>query len=176
MIELDVFISCGAEVSTLRDVAERVLKALERSFFRGLGISIVIRNWDYRLEPPEVVARGEFSARSLRMLSSAKVVIGILGTTVPPVTSEELREAIRMYSSGDADNVLLFVAAGTKRAAHKRLMRRIALETNMTVVYQGFDDERDLQEKLFVALIPYVVKKAILERQTPIAVAVGGTA
>lgn len=176
MIELHVFISCGDEVSPLRDIAVRVLNALERSFLRGLEIPIVVRNWDYRDEPPEVVAKGAFSARSLRMLSQASVVVGILGPSVPKVTSEELLEGIRRYSAGDADNVLLFLNKATKGQAHRRFLRKILRETDMAVVYQEFNDQLDFQEKLFVALIPYLVRKSVLERQTPITAATGGAA
>lgn len=176
VIELHVFISCGDEVSPLRDVAVRVLQGLERSFLRGLEIPIVIRNWDYRDEPPEVVAKGEFSARSLRMLSQASVVVGILGPHVPTVTSQELLEGIRRYSAGDADNVLLFLKAATKGPVHRQFLRKILRETDMAVVYQEFEDDLDFQAKLFVALIPYLVRKSVFERQTPIASATGGAA
>ena len=146
MIELHVFISCGDEVSPLRNIAVRVLKSLELSFLHGLDVPIVIRNWDYRDQPPEVVAQGEFSARSLRMVDQASVVVGILGPHVPPVTSEELAAGIRRYSAGDADNVLLFVNAVTKGEVHRRFLRRILRETGMAVVYQEFEDDLDFQE------------------------------
>lgn len=176
MIELDVFVSCGSEVATLRDIAVRVLRALEFSFWRGLEIPVVIRNWDYREESPEVVARGEFSARSLRMLDSSTAVIGILGATIPLVTSEEIIRAIQRYAAGEADRVWLFVAAATRGEAHEKFLTRIKRKTRMIVVYQEFRDELELQEELFRALIPYVVRKAILERQTAIPIAQGGAA
>jgi hypothetical protein len=176
VVELDVFVSCGSEVEALRDIAGRVLRALEFSFLRGLRIPMTIRNWDYRDEPPEVVARGEFSSRSLRMLDSSQAVIAILGATIPPVTSEEILRAIGRYAVGEADNVWLFVAAATRGEVHSKYLRRIKRKTGMVVVYQEFDSETDLQEKLFVALIPYVVRKAILQRQTMVPIATGGAA
>ncbi len=56
------------------------------------------------------------------MLSQASVVVGILGPSVPPVTSEELLEGIRRYSTGDADNVMLFVEGATKGPVHHRFL------------------------------------------------------
>lgn len=176
VVELDVFVSCGSEVAALRDIAVRVLRALEFSFLRGLQVPVVIRNWDYREESPEVVARGEFSARSLRMLDSSTAVIGILGASVPAVTSEELLRAIERYAVGEADRVWLFVAAATRGEAHKKFLDRIKRKTKMVIVYQEFDDELELQEELFKALIPYVVRKAIVERQTAVPMAQGGVA
>lgn len=176
MVELQVFISCGSEVKPLRLLAGRVLEALERSFLWGLDISVAIRNWNYEDEPPEVVALGRFSARSLRMVDSSSAVVGILGPSVPPVTSEEILRAITRYATGKADNVWLFLASGTKSDDHRRFLRKIKRKTKMIAVYQEFDGDLDLQEKLFVALTPYVIRKAILERQTPVEAAAGGVA
>lgn len=173
VVELDVFVSCASEVSDFRDLAVRVLKAIERSVVYGLQTSVVIRNWDYREEPPEVVRPGAFSARSLRMVDSSSAVVGILGTTVGRVTSQELTRAIERYARGEADNVWLFLVAGSKGAPHNRLLRQIRRKTHMQVVYQEFGDALDFEEKLFVALIPYVVRKAILDRETVIPPATG---
>jgi len=174
VIELDVFVSCGAEVADLRDIAARALAGLERAFLRGLDAPLVIRYWDYRDEPPAVVAHGEFSAQSLRMVDSASAVIGILGATVPTVASQELLRAIERYASGQADNVWLFLASATKGDVHRNFLRKVQRKTKMTVLYQEFDGQVDFQEKLFVALIPYMVRKAILDRQTLIPAASGG--
>lgn len=168
MLELVVFISCGAEVAALRDVARRVLDTLERVFLYGLDISITIRNWDYRDEPPEVVSPGQFSARSLQWVDKSSAVIGILGPTVPDVTAQELIRAIARYATGQADNVWLFVASATRGDVHKEFLARVEREAQMTVVFQEFDGELDLQAKIFRALIPYVVKKAILDRRSPV--------
>ncbi len=176
MLELVIFISCGAEVEGLRDVAARVLRALENAFLNGLKISVVIRNWDYRDESPEVVKTGEFSARSLRMVDSSNAVIGILGPSVPPVTALEILRAIERFATGDADNVWLFVDASTLGPVHARYLGKIKRKTGMEVVYQKFMGDSDFQEKLFVALIPYVVRKTILERQNSPTLAPGGAA
>lgn len=176
MVELRVFISCGSEVKPLRRVAERVLKALERSFLYGLDISIAIHNWNYEDEPPEVVAVGQFSARSLRMVDSSSAVVGILGPSIPAVTSEEILRAIERYATGRADNVWLFLASKTRGDEHDKFLRRIKRKTRMVIVYQPFDNKMDLQEKLFVALTPYVIRKVLLEQQTPVEPAVGGAA
>ena len=176
MIEIKIFISCGSEVSDLRDAAARVLKALERAFLWGLEIQLVIRYWDYRDEPPEVVPTGDFAARSLRMVQSSSAVIGILGPSIPRVTAQELLLAIQRYAGGQADRVWLFVDASAKGAQHRRFLRRIREETGMEAVYQEFADATDFQEKVFVALIPYVIRRAILDRQTVVSASGGGLA
>lgn len=168
MVELRVFISCGDEVVIYRDLAVRVLEVLEGSLVYGLGFAVVIRNWDYRDEPPEVVPRGRFSARSLQMVESSPVVVGILGATVPPVTSEELLHAIGRVAAGRAENVHLFLLAGVRGSAHDAFLAQILRQTEMQVVYQEFQNGEDLVLKLFRALNPYVIRKAILERQTPV--------
>jgi hypothetical protein len=176
VIELDVFVSCGSEVEALRDVAGRVLRAVERAFYKGLDIPVVVRIGDYRYWSPEVVPSGQFAAPSLAQVDKSSAVVGILGATVPTVTSKELIHAIGRYADGRSDHVWLFVAAATKADVHHRFLKRVKRATKMIVLYQEFDDPADLQEKLFVALIPYVVKKSILERQTPVETAIGAIA
>jgi hypothetical protein len=176
VVILQVFISCGAEVEAFRDLANRVLTMLEESFVYGLQIPVVIRTWDYRREPPEVVPEGQFAARSLRMVESAPVVVGILGATIPTVTSEELMHAIGQVASGRADNVLMFVSAGSRGPAHATFLDEITANTQMEVVFQEFDGNDDFVLKLVRALNPYVIRKAILERQTEVAAPLGGAA
>lgn len=173
MIQLDVFVSCGSEVENLRDVAGRVVRAVERAFYDGLDIAVSVRPKDYRDWPPEVVPTRQFSARSLAQVDKSSAVVGILGASVPTVTAKELMRAVKRYADGESDEVWLFLAAATKDEAHRRFLRRVKRVTKMTVVYQEFDDLGDFQEKLFVALIPYVVKKSILDRQTPVESSVG---
>jgi hypothetical protein len=173
LIQLDVFVSCGSEVENLRDVAGRVVRAVERAFYDGLDIPVSVRPKDYRDWSPEVVPAGGFSARSLAQVDKSSAVVGILGPTVPKVTAKELMRAVRRYADGESDEVWLFLASATKDEVHRRFLRRVKRVTKMNVVYQEFDDQSDFQEKLFVALIPYVVRKSILERQTAVESSVG---
>ena len=176
MILLQVFISCGTEVAAFRDLASRVLTVLEESFVYGLEIPVVIRNWDYRREPPEVVREGQFAARSLRMVESAPVVVGILGPSIPPVTSQELMHAIGQVATGQADNVHLFVSAGSRGSSHADFLNEVKANTHMEVVFQEFDGGDDFVLKLVRALNPYLIRKAILERQTEVVARLGSGA
>jgi hypothetical protein len=176
VVLLQVFISCGAEVAAFRDLANRVLAMLEESFVYGLRIPVVLRSWDYRHEPPEVVPEGQFAARSLRMVESSPVVVAILGATIPPVTSQEIVRAIEQLASGRADAVHLFVSAGSRGPAHATFLTEVTAQTHMEVVFQEFDGESDFALKLVRALNPYVIRKAILERQTEIALPLGASA
>lgn len=176
MIELWVFVSCGAALNPLRDVAVDVIKAVERMHVYHLGVSVVLRNWDWREEPPALVGAGEFAGLSLSMVERSHAVVAILGDGVPRVTGKEIRRAIERFADGRTDRVWIFVDEDLKSDAHTRFVGRIKREYGIQVLYQTYSGALDFQRKLFVALTPYVVKKAIVDRRTPIVPIAGGVA
>ncbi len=176
MIELWLFVSCGAALNSLRDVAVDVIQAVERMHVYDFGVSVVLRNWDWREEPPALVGANEFAARSLSMVERSHAVVAILGDGVPRVTGREIRRAIERFAHGQTDRVWVFVDEALKSDTHTRFVNRIKRQYKVQVVYQTYNGELDFQRKLFVALTPYVVKKAIVDRRTPMAPVTGGAA
>jgi hypothetical protein len=175
MVEIWVFVSCGAALNPLRDGALQVIAAVERMFVFGLSVSVVLRNWDWRNEPPEIVGSNEFAARSLRMVERSNAVVAILADTIPPTTRKEIHGAIRQFASGRTDQVWVFVDNTAKNEAHARFVQNIRRRHKVQVIYQGYDAELDFQEKLFVALIPYVVRKTILDEQAQVESSAGAS-
>lgn len=171
MIELWVFVSGGAEVREQRDLAVDVIRAVERIFVFELNVDLVLRNWDYRDEPPELVGLDQFAARSLRMVDRSHAVMAILGPTVPRVTGQEIRRAVERFTAGQTDRVWVFVDEAMKNDKHRRFVQRIAHDLSVQVVYQPFTTPLDLQRKLFVALTPLVIRKTILATPAPTGVA-----
>lgn len=161
MLEIWVFVSGGAETDDYRDVAKRVIHSVERILYVGLERDVVLRHWDYREEPPDVMPLGEFASTSLRMVDRSGAVIAILGEEIPRVTGKEIRRSITQLTAKKTDKVWVFVDAAKKNDRHRRFVRRLRRTHHVEVIYQEFDDLLDFQEKAFVALTPYVVRSSL---------------
>jgi len=160
MLEIWVFVSGGSETDDYRDVAKRVIRAVERIFVVGLERDVVLRHWDYREESPDIVPLGQFASKSLRMVDRSGAVIAILGEEIPRVTGNEIRRAIDQLTAEKTDKVWLFIDAAKKNDNHRRFVRRLRRAHRVEVIYQEFTDPLDFQEKAFVALTPYVVRQS----------------
>jgi hypothetical protein len=161
VIEITIFIGCGDEVSHLRDVGLKVLDALERAFL-NLGVPLVVRNWDWREQPPEIVPLGEFATRSLTTVERAYAFIGILGSTVPNVTGQEIHKAVAKFGpSGATDRVLIYADKNAEHDKLHELIAQIEDELGFTIVYQPFEKDLDLQRHLFTALLPIFLRRVL---------------
>lgn len=160
MLQIWIFVSGGKETDGYRDIAKTVIRAVERILTRGLERDLVLRHWDYREDPPDVVPAGQLASTSLRFVERSGAVIAILGADIPRITGKEIRRAIEQYTAQRTDRVWLFIDAGKKNDKHRAFVRRLKKRYRVDVIYQEFKDPLDFQERVFVALTPYVVRRA----------------
>lgn len=153
MIELGTLVSGGAAIDRYRDVANEVLAAVEQ-IMRRAGARFSILNWDWREEPPGVVPRGDYAALSLRMVERSNVLVALLADTVPTTTREEILHSFELRSRGRPVQVLIFVERAASHDRLDELIDEVRDRFGEQIMYQQFQDEFDLQRKLFVALVP----------------------
>lgn len=166
MHAITVFISCGADMNAFRDLALGVIRALENITLQ-MRLPVVLQNWDFRDSPPEVVPSGQLAARSLQMLEQSQLLVGILGADIPTVTSQEIDRALDLYISGGTMQVMIFIVEAAKGPIHDDFLADIKQRHGLQVIYQEFASELDFQRKLFVALTPHILGRALELTTTP---------
>lgn len=160
MIELDVFISGGDEIADLRDLADNTIRRLDQMFRVDMEAVLVLRvTWDFRIDPPAVVPRGQMAAKSLTMVERSAAVVVILGEHVPPITRQEVLRAFELRASGVDLEVWVFLQQGARGREHDQLLEEIGQVATEDVVYAQFHDRLDFQGLLFTTLVPYVMRR-----------------
>lgn len=159
MIELNIFISGGDEIAELRDIAMKALRLLEQMFVAEMNASLVLRTWDFRIDPPRVVPRGQVAAKSLTMVERSQALVVILGNAVPPVTREEILRAFELRASGVELEVWVFMRSGPETEDHQNLFSDIRGLGDEDVIYSQYGSHLDFQGELLVTLMPYVLER-----------------
>ena len=159
MLEVEVLVSCGDEVAALRDIGNSVLQSLQHMLLYKMGVQIVIRSWDFRLEPPTVVQVGGLAGLSLSVVERSHAVIAILGKQLPPVTGKEIRKAFTRRRAGERVDVYVFINPALKTGEHDDFLKNIEKDFGETVVYTSYSDALEFQKKLFMTLTPFLLKR-----------------
>jgi hypothetical protein len=149
-----LFISCGDEVDTLRDIASNTAMVLLPQLLERLGVQIAVRSWDYRREPGEIVAAGDFAARSLDQVHSSHAAVGIFGeqTPLPPVSVQEMEELYKRRAAGDDVEIALFFKSPVSKY-HKDWHQRLQRDSGRDIVYTTYDGEPEFRERILAELI-----------------------
>lgn len=160
-----VFISGGDEVDELRDIGLKTFRVLEQ-VFRRIGVSLAITNWDFRIDSGEVVAAGEFSARSLREAGSSHIAIGVFGTQVPlpPTSKEEMEDIYRLTGEGsDITARLLFAQRVTP--THKAWHRHLQELAGRDIIYETYDGPVEFQRRFMANMTELLVLDHMVVRE-----------
>jgi hypothetical protein len=159
VLEVEVFISCGDEVAALRDVGNSVLKSLQHMLLYNMRVQVTILNWDYRMAPPTVVPKGGLAGLSLSMVERSQALIAIFGKELPPVTREEIRKAFALRRAGKSVEVYVFINPALKTGEHDTFLKNIEVDFGEKVVYTHYNDSLEFQGKLFITLMPFILKR-----------------
>jgi hypothetical protein len=159
MIEVSIFISGGNEIQELRDIAMKALRLLEQTFTAELDVPLVLRSWDFRIDPPRVVPRGALAVKSLTMVERSQAVVAILGQSVPGVTRQEILRAFELRANGVELNVWMFMRSGPQTDDHRELFQEIGDRWGEDIIFSQYEDQLDFQGKLLVTLMPYVLER-----------------
>jgi hypothetical protein len=164
MILIRLFISCGEDVSILRDIAQDVVRRLNQMLMYQMELPVQISEWDYRDDPGTVVEAENYAKRSLELVDRSDAMVNIFGAQVPEVTRLEVRRAFELRIEGTEKPLWPFLNPAQKNDDHRRLLAEIEADfAPWMLVYEPYDDELDFQAKLFTALVPYVMKRASLQ-------------
>lgn len=150
----EVFISCGDEVNDLRTITQATATGLIPQLLRRLGVEVAIQNWDFRREPGEVVAAGEFARRSLAHARSSHMAVGIFGDKVPlpRISREEMEELYRRVGAGEEVDVALFFKAPVS-AVHQDWHATLQNIAGQEIIYVGYANEADFRERVLAELV-----------------------
>jgi hypothetical protein len=159
VLGLDVFISGGDEVASYRNIGLNVIQHLQQMFQKDLNIPVAIGTWDFRLDPPGVVAAGTLSARSLSMVERTNCIVVVFGGDLPKLTCKEVRHAFKLRERGNDVEVKVFLSRLHRTRSHSDFLRRLKQRFHEEVVYAQYDSRIDFQAKLFTTLMPFVMKK-----------------
>ena len=167
---LRTLISCGAEMTSHRRVAQNALRLVQQMFTFQMNTVVSFVDWDFRDDAPRVVPAGDMAARSLEIASTSDVVIAIFGAELPPITREEVRKAAERKANGEEVELLVYVHKRKRTAAHDEFIKAINDEFGAQIVWTPFETMVDLQGRVFMALIPYALEQAgVLARPTAVA-------
>lgn len=150
----EVFISCGDEVNDLRTIAQATATVLIPQLLRRLGVQVAIQNWDFRREPGEVVAAGEFARRSLDHARSSHIAVGIFGDQVPlpPISRKEMEEFYRRVAADEDVDIALFFKAPVS-AVHQDWHASLEEITGGEIIYLTYADEAEFRERVLAELV-----------------------
>lgn len=159
MIGVDIFISCGDEVATYRDVGQAVFRSLEHMFRNELEVPLAIANWDFRADAPRVVRAGDLAARSLAMVERSNALIAIFGADLPKITCKEIRRAFSLRQRGSPVDIWVFLDRGNRSRRHAEFVARIKRQFHEEIIFTLYESELDFQAKLFTTLTPYLFRR-----------------
>jgi hypothetical protein len=159
VVEVELFISCADDVEPLRDITQSVMRLLEHMFLRSMGQSVIIYEWDFRIDPPGVVPAGSVAARSLTMVERSQGLIAILGERIGAVSRKEIRRAFELRVAGQPVQVWTFLNPALKSTDHEALFEEIKKDFDLEIVYTEYADPTEFQGKLFITLIPYLLER-----------------
>ncbi len=150
----EVFISCGDEVNGLRTIAQATATVLMPQLLRRLGVQVAIQNWDFRREPGEVVAAGEFARRSLDHARSSHMAVGIFGDQVPlpRISREEMEELYGRVAAGEEVDIALFFKAPVSDV-HRDWHATLESIAGCKIIYVTYADEADFRERVLAELV-----------------------
>src|SRR3954466_7728667 len=138
-----------------REIARDALHSVQQMFVYQLSVTLTFAEWDFRDEPPSVVREGNLPARSLEIASSSDLLVAILGSTIPPVTGEEIKKAARRKADGENVTLLTFLNRNTAPKAHKAFTDEIKAEYGVEIVWTPFETQLQFQSKVMTALVSY---------------------
>jgi hypothetical protein len=159
VVEVEFFISCADDVEPLRDVAQSVMRLLQHMFRKSMNQSVIIDEWDFRIDPPGVVPAGALAARSLTMVERSQGMIVIFGETVGTISRKEIRRAFELRAAGEPVEIWTFLNPATKSTEHSDLLDEIKQDFNEEIMYTEYADAPEFQGKLFITLTPYLLEK-----------------
>jgi hypothetical protein len=166
LIDVELFVSCGAEVEPLRDVANSTVQHLDNALRNVMRLPIRTSiAWDFRLDPPSVVPVGNKFARSLDMVARSNAVATILGDGLPEGTRQEILQAFEIRRSQPDFEVWMFLERRRRKQHHQDLLDRIEADFSEAVVYTYYRSRTDFQAKFVAAILPFVLRT--LERNVP---------
>lgn len=161
MIQVDIFVSGGADSARYRDVAGTSLALIQHMFQNELRSDLFIRSWDYRNDAPRVVPRGQISSRSLTMIERTNILVAIFHHRLPPITCAEIRRVFERRRAGDPVEVKVFVNR-VYASDHdlRAFFQTISEDFAEDVIFQQYASTLEFQGYLFTALTPLLLQIA----------------
>lgn len=161
MLRIRFLISCGNEVETMRDIASSAIRILDQLFVDDLEFGISLREWDFRRDVPRVVDRDQVVERSLDMVRRSDAVIVILGEGLPPVTREEIREALSLVGSGDMKDVFVFLHRDQQTDEQREFVQQAAHAAGKDVIWAEYSNCLTFQELVMTTIVKFVLMQSV---------------
>jgi len=156
-MDLWIFISCGADRNTFRNVGVRVINRLGEFLVFDRGTGPILLNWDYRNDLPRDVPAGEFEQRSLEIVDRSHILIGVLGPTVPPVTRKEILRAYERQAAGEQMRAYVLADPAMMEADHRRLLAQVRRDYHRDISFGHYHSKEDFLHQMYRTLFRYLL-------------------
>ena len=156
MPNIELFVSCGSDRDSYRDVAKDAIERLRQVIQFEMGLDVTIAYWDYRTATPTVVPRGALASMSLANVDRSDALVAIFGRRVPRITKQEIRRAFERRRRGERQEVFVFAHPGLITSQHDGFFQRIEDDFGETIVYAPYSNRLTFQASLYTTLFQYL--------------------
>jgi len=165
---IKLMISCGDEVRRLRNICADVVVRVDHLLVYDLKSRFTVKQWDFHLDPAREEPAGHAADRSLETVADSELIIAILGSSVPEVTHQEIRQVYELRKLGQTRDLWVYVYRKRSRVVQTKatgvtvgdLVKEIRDDFQTDLVYHSVKTELEFQASVMTQLIPFLVRRA----------------